>query len=167
LYFLLQQGEKVSATLQDTGKFMHTAVQVVSESLIDLLNFHVEDWHKRHDWDNFRYKETSLVWVKNGGVVEAAKEYKWSEGRVMVNRFSNFQFRTLYWHRPITFKPFSGFQAKQLRLRATGSDLGLHMDRASAKLTVLYYPNNDWEGGELVYGYLKFGEGSGGEGVGE
>jgi hypothetical protein len=34
--------------------FVHAAVQVVSESPIDLLNFHVEDWHKRHDWDNFR-----------------------------------------------------------------------------------------------------------------
>lgn len=63
--------------------------------------------------------------------------------------------RTIYWHQPIVFSEFQGFQAKQMRLREVGSNLGTHMDRSSAKLTVLYYPNEVWEGGELVYASIQ------------
>eukprot|EP01127_Copromyxa_protea_P013484 TRINITY_DN3641_c0_g3_i1.p1 TRINITY_DN3641_c0_g3~~TRINITY_DN3641_c0_g3_i1.p1 ORF type:complete len:301 (-),score=49.56 TRINITY_DN3641_c0_g3_i1:40-921(-) len=58
--------------------------------------------------------------------------------------------KSIYWHKAVILKEFEGFQAKQLRLRAVGSNLGLHLDRTSAVLTVLYYPNKTWEGGELV-----------------
>jgi len=58
--------------------------------------------------------------------------------------------KSVFWHQPIVFSEFTGFQSKQLRLRKPGVGLDKHVDRASAKLTVLYYPNLEWAGGELV-----------------
>jgi len=58
--------------------------------------------------------------------------------------------QTAYTHPPMKFTKFPGFNTQQLRLRRPGIGLDPHVDRASAKLTVLYYLNNQSEGGELV-----------------
>jgi len=60
-----------------------------------------------------------------------------------------------YTHPPMKFTKFPGFNAQQLRLRLPGNGLDVHVDRSSAKLTVLYYLNNQYEGGELVLHMLS------------
>lgn len=57
--------------------------------------------------------------------------------------------KTAYSHDPMEFAPFAGFNAQQLRLRLPGVGLDTHVDRASAKLTLLYYLN-ECQGGEIV-----------------
>jgi len=57
--------------------------------------------------------------------------------------------KTAYTHEPMTLCEFAGFNAQQLRLRLPGPGLDVHVDRASAKLTILFYLN-DCEDGEIV-----------------
>jgi hypothetical protein len=68
---------------------------------------------------------------------------------------SNRILETAYTHPPMKFTKFPGFNTQQLRLRFPGIGLDPHVDRASAKLTVLYYLNNQFEGGELVVHILS------------
>jgi len=56
--------------------------------------------------------------------------------------------KTVYWHDIQDLVEFSGFDGKQLRLRTKGN-LGVHIDRKSAKITVLIYLNKNCSGGEL------------------
>lgn len=51
--------------------------------------------------------------------------------------------KTAYTHDPLTLCEFPGFGAQQLRLRLPGPGLDVHVDRASAKLTMLYYLNKE------------------------
>jgi len=57
--------------------------------------------------------------------------------------------KTAYTHEPMSLCEFQGFNAKQLRLRLPGPGLSVHVDRASAKLTILYYLN-ECKGGEIL-----------------
>ena len=55
--------------------------------------------------------------------------------------------KTSYYHPPQTFETFKGYMGTQLRMRVSGA-LDKHIDRSSARLTVLYYLNT-CEGGDL------------------
>lgn len=50
-YFL---GDAIAATIKDPGPYMEAVIKSVSELFMDQLNFHIRDWHERHDWDNFK-----------------------------------------------------------------------------------------------------------------
>jgi len=65
-----------------------------------------------------------------------------------IQKYKDKPSKSVYWHEESELCEFTGFIGKQLRLRPKGT-LGIHIDRSSAKITVLIYLNKKWEGGEF------------------
>jgi len=81
-------------------------------------------------------------------VINAISEKLLQELNSVLKRNITQNKKTVYWHDPPELVQFSGFDGKQLRLRTKGN-LGVHIDRKSAKITVLIYLNKNCSGGEF------------------
>jgi len=145
---------KIVENLQSQGCAI--VENMYEELCVEKLNYEVNDVLSRELKNHQEQKSKVQTITAHPGpfieaVIHSLSATMMKELNIAFNNFhknGNFK-ETVYTHKPLNLCKFTGFNAQQLRLRLPGDGLDVHVDRSSAKLTVLYYLN-DCEGGEIV-----------------